>query len=285
MINEFSREGMPVSIVGTLLQKLRMFLGHYDLRVYVTETNFIDVGRGSMDALQRIDYLSFGSHSAPGCIGRIGQFCNFSQSCELFGGGEHRNNQPINIVFANVPAFVAMATKHRIDAFKLAEHEPFVIGNGAVISAGVKVLPGAKIGDGALIAAGGVVAGEVPDFSIAGGVPAKHIKYRLDNETRAAMSAIRWWDFDAVYMGNNLDTLQNLAADATAKHVYREKTPAFILKIVRPKEANMEAQILGFIQDGEQKPLSAAPSRVLDYVKQLSGSGPYRWVPDIWNAD
>ena len=42
----------------------------------------------------------------------------------------------------------------------------------------VIILPGATIGEGAIIAAGAVVSKDIPDYAIAGGVPAKVIRYR-----------------------------------------------------------------------------------------------------------
>lgn len=46
------------------------------------------------------------------------------------------------------------------------------------IGANVTVLKGVHIGQGAVIAAGAVVNKDIPDYTIAGGVPAKVIKYR-----------------------------------------------------------------------------------------------------------
>ena len=46
------------------------------------------------------------------------------------------------------------------------------------IGSRVTILPGAKIGEGAIIGAGAVVAGEIPPYAIAGGNPARVIKYR-----------------------------------------------------------------------------------------------------------
>lgn len=45
------------------------------------------------------------------------------------------------------------------------------------------ILPGVKIGKGAIVSAGAVVTKEVPPFAIVGGVPAKIIKYRFDENT------------------------------------------------------------------------------------------------------
>ena len=50
------------------------------------------------------------------------------------------------------------------------------IGDGAWLAARVTVLPGARIGAGAIIAAGSVVAGEIPDGAVAGGIPARVLR-------------------------------------------------------------------------------------------------------------
>lgn len=52
------------------------------------------------------------------------------------------------------------------------------IGDGAWLGYGVIVMHGVSIGNGAVIAAGSVVTKDVPPFAIAGGNPAKLIRYR-----------------------------------------------------------------------------------------------------------
>ena len=52
------------------------------------------------------------------------------------------------------------------------------IGNDVWIGANVSIMSGVQIGNGCVIAAGAVVTKNVPDYAIAGGVPAKVIKYR-----------------------------------------------------------------------------------------------------------
>lgn len=70
---------------------------------------------------------------------------------------------------------------------KAAEYEGYVrgevnIGDHAWIGARVILLKNAKIGKYAIIGAGSVVTGEIPDYAVAAGNPAKVIKIREINE-------------------------------------------------------------------------------------------------------
>ncbi len=56
-----------------------------------------------------------------------------------------------------------------------------VIGNDVWIGANTSIMSGVTIGKGCIIAAGAVVTKDLPDYSIAGGVPAKVIKSRKTN--------------------------------------------------------------------------------------------------------
>ena len=54
--------------------------------------------------------------------------------------------------------------------------KPVVIGDDVWIGANAVILPGVAIGNHCVIAAGAVVTKDVPDYTLAGGVPAKTIK-------------------------------------------------------------------------------------------------------------
>jgi acetyltransferase-like isoleucine patch superfamily enzyme len=56
------------------------------------------------------------------------------------------------------------------------EPRPVEIGDGAWLAARVTVLPGARIGAGAVVAAGSIVAGDIPQGSVAGGIPARVLR-------------------------------------------------------------------------------------------------------------
>ena len=63
------------------------------------------------------------------------------------------------------------------------EEKPVYIGNDVWIGDRVVILPGVHIGDGSVLAAGAVVSRDIPDYSIAAGVPAKVIRSRLQDST------------------------------------------------------------------------------------------------------
>lgn len=63
-----------------------------------------------------------------------------------------------------------------------ATRKGVTIGSDCWIGSNVKILDGVTIGNGCIIAAGAVVNKDIPDYSIAGGVPAKVIKKRKEDK-------------------------------------------------------------------------------------------------------
>ena len=81
--------------------------------------------------------------------------------------------------------FRVITRNHRIDRTDIpmqeqgfTEEKEVVVGNDVWIGHRVMLMPGAHVGNGCVIAAGAVVSGTIPDYAIAGGVPAKVIRYR-----------------------------------------------------------------------------------------------------------
>ena len=69
------------------------------------------------------------------------------------------------------------------------------IGNDVWIGRGSTLMSGITIGDGAIIAANSHVIKSVESYSIVGGNPAKHVKYRFSSEQIKKLLEIKWWDW------------------------------------------------------------------------------------------
>ncbi len=69
--------------------------------------------------------------------------------------------------------------QHDIDSPDFDESEgEVIIDDYVVIGTRVTILPGVHIGKGAVVASGAVVTRDAEPYSLVGGVPAKHIRYR-----------------------------------------------------------------------------------------------------------
>lgn len=76
------------------------------------------------------------------------------------------------------------------------QNDPVEIGNDVWICADSKVISGVTIGDGAIVAANSVVVDDVEPYSFVAGNPARHKKYRFDEETRKKLQEIEWWNWN-----------------------------------------------------------------------------------------
>ena len=121
----------------------------------------------------------------------IGQFCSISDDV-IIGGAEH----PIDWVSTS-PVF--QNVRHSGPRRKFAEFDfegikRTIIGNDVWIGKRAIIKAGIRIGDGAVIGSGSVVTKDVPPFAIVGGVPAKIIKYRFDEDTIKDILQSEWWN-------------------------------------------------------------------------------------------
>ena len=82
-----------------------------------------------------------------------------------------------------------------------------VIGNDVWIGFEAIITQGVTIGDGAIIATRSVVTKDVPPYTIVGGVPAKPIRKRFDDETIAKLEKIAWWNWPAEKIRERLDII------------------------------------------------------------------------------
>lgn len=84
-----------------------------------------------------------------------------------------------------------------------------IIGNDVWIGYEAVIMAGVTVGDGAIIGTRAVVTKDVPPYTIVGGVPAKPIRKRFDNETLDELLKIRWWDWSEEKIARNIQAIQS----------------------------------------------------------------------------
>ena len=72
-----------------------------------------------------------------------------------------------------------------------------IVGSDVWIGYEAVILSGVHIGNGAVIGARAVVTRDVEPYAIVGGVPARTIRKRFDEETVRALESLHWWDLPA----------------------------------------------------------------------------------------
>ena len=94
------------------------------------------------------------------------------------------------------PAFYSTgkAFKTFADRNYFEEYENISIGHDVWIGSRTIIMGGVKIGNGAIVAAGAVVTKDVEPYSIVGGIPARHIKYRIQKDKIDLLEKTEWWN-------------------------------------------------------------------------------------------
>ncbi len=134
----------------------------------------------------------------------VGNFCSIAQGCCVFLGGNHRTDWVTTFPFGHV-------NKHKFNNFNGLGHPAtngnVTIGHDVWIGGNVTIMSGVSIGSGAVIANNSHVVKDVDAYSISGGNPAKHIKFRFNEDQINALLLIEWWHWPEEKINKNLPLL------------------------------------------------------------------------------
>ena len=83
------------------------------------------------------------------------------------------------------------------------------VGSDVWIGYEAVILPGVTIGDGAIVGSRAVVTKDVPPYAIVGGIPAKVIRRRFDQETIDALLELKWWDWPPEKLSKNIRAIHS----------------------------------------------------------------------------
>ncbi len=138
----------------------------------------------------------------------IGRFCSIACGAKFFfTAGNHTMGSLANYTF---PVFFDEWGLDGKDITSAWDNKgDTVIGNDVWIGYEAVIMPGVHIGDGAIIGSRAVVTKDVPPYTIVGGVPAKPIRKRFDEETIEKLLALRWWDWEKEKIKEKLPAIRN----------------------------------------------------------------------------
>lgn len=124
----------------------------------------------------------------------IGKFCSIACGAKfIFNSANHRLSSLSTYPF---PIFYEEWNLQMKDVSKAWDNKSnIVVGNDVWIGYEAIILAGVTVGDGAVIGARAVVTKDVPPYTIVGGIPARIIRRRFDEETIHALLRIKWWNW------------------------------------------------------------------------------------------
>lgn len=128
----------------------------------------------------------------------------------IIGPGEHPTSGYISshpmFYSLNNHGFPVLADKQEFEEFPVTK-----IGNDVWIGARAILKSGIRVGDGAIIAAGAVVTKDVEPYSVVGGVPAKHIRYRFEPNEIKLIRNSQWWNNDIEWLKEHKNEMTDVS--------------------------------------------------------------------------
>ena len=137
----------------------------------------------------------------------IGKFCSIACGAKfLFNSANHKMASLSTYTFPLF--FEEWGLKKENVAQAWDQKGDIMIGNDVWIGYEAVILSGVTIGDGAVIGCRAVMTKDVPPYTIVGGVPAKPIRKRFDEETIKELQKIKWWDWPEEKITEKIQAIQ-----------------------------------------------------------------------------
>jgi len=163
--------------------------------------------------------LGYGSEVGDECFlsADIGKFSSIGTRCK-YTNATHPYKAPFvttSSLFYSVngmksPTGKGFAKRQMFDEFRFYDKEREIvnkIGSDVWIGLDVNLIGGIEIGDGAVVLSRAVVTKNVPPYAIVGGIPAKIIGYRYDQETINFLLRVKWWNESTKWFKENWEML------------------------------------------------------------------------------
>jgi acetyltransferase-like isoleucine patch superfamily enzyme len=173
-------------IIYTIYQKIKNQVAFYEYNNNI-QSGLLEVGKHTYGATKiKIDHYQ-GSESKV----TIGSYCSIAKNVRIITGGIHPPEW-----IALFPFRIVWGLEGAIKDGTPATKGPVTIGHDVWIGTNVTILSGVTVGHGSIILSGSVVTKDIPSYAIAGGVPAKVVKYRFSEDEIKILLKIKWWEWN-----------------------------------------------------------------------------------------
>lgn len=206
--------------------KLKNYIVFYKNRKKCTFNNSCNIGFYSIFEGSNVIGLNsifsgkigYGSYIGENSVitGNIGKYSSIAGEVVIINGVHPTNNfvstHPVfySTIKQNGKSYVDSNLFEEFSYADKINKIPVVIGNDVWIGYRVTIIAGVTIGDGSIVLAGSIVTKDVLPYSIVGGIPAKHIKYRFSDSIVDFLKAFEWWKKDESWIKENVALFSNI---------------------------------------------------------------------------
>lgn len=199
-------------------------------KVVVTKSTILEgtnsIGNNTKVLSSVLGFASYISEKSTIIDTKIGKYCSIGPNVNCIFG-----NHPTNTFVSTHPSFFSTRKQVKLtftekDIFSEFSKQQdsnkkysINIGNDVWIAANVSILDGVEIGNGCIIAANSLVNKNIAPYTIVGGVPAKVIRKRFNDEEIQFLENLQWWDKPMAWIEkhssyfNNITSLRTLLQD------------------------------------------------------------------------
>jgi len=170
--------------------------------------NFVSIKDGASIGKSSFGDFTYIGFNTKVSRAKIGRFCYIGPDVKIGLGGKH----PSNFVSTH-PIFYSIQKQAQItfaDKNYFEEYADIIIENDVWVGANALITEGVRIENGAIIAAGAVVTKDVPPYAVVGGVPAKIIKYRFEEDVIQKLLEDKWWEKDIYWLKENFKSFHTI---------------------------------------------------------------------------